>query len=221
MIIGTTTSMMTNATNRRRREDDDNVYWWESLLANYDSDTEEEDDDDDDLMMIMFAVIELGGAQFKVTTDGVIVANRLEPVSDYKIGSVHTLKEVMLVGSSHLTLVGMLFVVGAEVDIMVEEITRDAKVIVFKKRRRKNSQRKNGFRIDVSLLRVLDVRMPEEYRNHAHICREIVDTLGEHFDQMPPVIPCCFEVTFSFAECGRLQVNTLTLKPTIDRIENW
>jgi large subunit ribosomal protein L21 len=136
-----------------------------------------------------FAVIELGGAQFKVTTDDVIVANRLQPVSDYKIGSVHTLKEVMLVGSSHMTLVGMPFVVGAEVDIMVEEITRDAKVIVFKKRRRKNSQRKNGFRRDVSLLRVLDVRMPEEYRNHTHIGREIVDTLGEHFEQMPPLIP--------------------------------
>ena len=135
-----------------------------------------------------FAVVQLGGAQFKVTTDDVIVANRLQPVSDYMIGSIHTLKDVLLVGSSHLTLVGMPFVSGAEVDVMVEEITRDAKVIVFKKRRRKNSQRKNGFRRDVSLLRVLDIRMPEEYRSHPHIGREIVDSLDKHFDNKPSVI---------------------------------
>lgn len=133
-----------------------------------------------------FAVVELGGAQFKVTTDDVIVVNRLQPVDKYRIGSVHTLKDVMLVGSSHLTLVGVPFVTGAEVDVMVEEITRDAKVIVFKKRRRKNSQRKNGFRRDVTLLRVIDVRMPEEYRAHTHIGREIVDTLDEHFDKENP-----------------------------------
>lgn len=135
-----------------------------------------------------FAVVQLGGAQYKVTTDDLIVANRLQPVSEYMIGSIHTLKDVMLVGSSHLTLVGMPFVSGAEVDVMVEEITRDAKVIVFKKRRRKNSQRKNGFRRDVSLLRVLEVRMPEEYRNHPHIGREIVNSLDQHFEKKPSVI---------------------------------
>lgn len=129
-----------------------------------------------------FAVVQLGGTQFKVTTDDVIVVNRLKPVEEYKIGSVHTLTDVMLVGSSHLTLVGVPYVTGAQVDVMVEEITRDAKVIVFKKRRRKNSQRKNGFRRDVTLLRVLDIRMPEEYRDHTHIGREIVDSLDEHFE---------------------------------------
>jgi large subunit ribosomal protein L21 len=129
-----------------------------------------------------FAVVELGGTQFKVTTEDVIVVNRLKPVEDYKIGSVHTLSDVMLVGSSHMTLVGVPYVTGAQVDVMVEEITRDAKVIIFKKRRRKNSQRKNGFRRDVTLLRVLDIRMPEEYRDHTHIGREIVDSLEEHFE---------------------------------------
>lgn len=128
-----------------------------------------------------FAVIELGGSQHKVTTDDVIVANRLKPVEKFKIGSVHTLSDVMLVGSSHTTLVGMPLVSGAEVDVMVEEITRDAKVVVFKKRRRKHSQRKNGFRRDVTLLRVLDIRMPEEYRDHTHIGREVVDSLEASF----------------------------------------
>jgi len=126
-----------------------------------------------------FAVVGLGGAQHKVTTDDLIVVNRLKPVEKFSIGSVHTLKDVMLVGSSHTTIVGMPFVEGAEVDVMVEEITRDGKLIVFKKRRRKNSQRKNGFRRDVTLLRVLDVRFPEEHTDHNYVGRELVDELEE------------------------------------------
>lgn len=126
-----------------------------------------------------FAVVGLGGAQHKVTADDLIVVNRLKPVEKFSIGSVHTLTDVMLVGSSHTTLVGMPFVKGAEVDVLVEEITRDGKLIVFKKRRRKNSQRKNGFRRDVTLLRVLDVRFPEEHRDHNHVGRDLVDELEE------------------------------------------
>ena len=125
----------------------------------------------------LFAVLELGGAQHKVTTDDLLVVNKLKPVQDYKIGSVHTLTDVMLVGSSHLTLVGMPHVTGAEVDVMVEEITQDAKVIIFKKRRRKHSQRKNGYRRDLTLLRVLDIRLPEEYKDHEYVGRESIDDL--------------------------------------------
>lgn len=119
----------------------------------------------------MFAIVELAGSQHKVTKDDLMVLNKLKPVSDYKVGSVHTLQDVLLVGSSHLTLVGMPYVSGAEVDVMVEEITQDEKVVVFKKRRRKNSKRKNGHRRELTLLRVLDVRPPEEHRNHAHAAR--------------------------------------------------
>ena len=125
----------------------------------------------------VFAVVELAGSQHKVTTDDLLVVNKLKPVEDFKIGSVHTLKDVLLVGSSHLTLVGMPNVTGAEVDVMVEEITQDKKVIIFKKRRRKHSQRKNGYRRDLTLLRVLNIRLPEEYENHDHLGRESVDDL--------------------------------------------
>lgn len=120
----------------------------------------------------LFAIISLPGTQHKVTVDDVIVSNKLNPVQTYSVGSVHTLKDVLLVGSSHKTLVGLPHVLGAEVDVMVEEITRDAKVIVFKKRRRKNSQRKNGFRRDVTMLRVLDIRMPSEQADHKHNTRK-------------------------------------------------
>jgi len=121
----------------------------------------------------MFAVIELAGSQHKVTTDDLLVVNILKPLDKYKVGSVHTFTDnVMLVGSSHLTLVGMPYISGSEVDIMVEEITQDAKVIVFKKRRRKNYKRKNGHRREVMCLRVLDIRPPTEYANHKHVQRE-------------------------------------------------
>jgi len=120
----------------------------------------------------MFAVVELAGSQHKVTVDDLLALNVLKPVELYKVGSVHTLKDVMLVGSSHVTMVGMPYVSGAEVDVMVEEITQDGKVIVFKKKRRKNYRRKNGHRRELTLLRVLDVRPPKEFGDHKHVQRE-------------------------------------------------
>jgi large subunit ribosomal protein L21 len=119
-----------------------------------------------------FAIVELAGKQHKIMVDSVIVSAKLKPVTTYSVGSVHTFKDVLLVGSSHLTLVGLPFVGGAEVDVMVEEITKDAKVIVFKKRRRKNSRRKKGHRRDVTMLRVLDIRMPSEHKDHCHVARK-------------------------------------------------
>jgi len=79
------------------------------------------------------------------------------------VGSTHTIKDddVLLMGNQNKTLVGLPGVRGGEVDVMVEEITRDKTLIIFKKRRRKNSRRKNGFRRQVTFLRVLDVRMPK------------------------------------------------------------
>lgn len=110
-----------------------------------------------------FAVVLLAGFQHKVTVDDLLVVNKLKPVSRWSVGSTHTLKDddVLLVANQDKTLVGLPGVKGAEVDLMVEEITRDKTLVVFKKRRRKHSRRKNGFRRQVTFLRVLDVRMPE------------------------------------------------------------
>jgi len=118
----------------------------------------------------LFAIIDLAGSQQKVTLDDVVIVNKLKPVDKWSVGSVHTLTadDVLLLGSSHLTLVGLPGVKGAEVDLMVEEITKDEKVIVFKKRRRKHSRRKNGFRRDVTMLRVLDIRFPEKFSAHEY-----------------------------------------------------
>jgi large subunit ribosomal protein L21 len=119
------------------------------------------------------AVIALAGTQYKVTMDDVLIVNLLKPVSRFAVGAIITLRdaEVLLLSSTGLTLVGMPYVPGGEVDVMVEESTMDAKVIIFKKRRRKNSQRKQGFRRDVTMLRVLGIRFPEPYDSHYHMER--------------------------------------------------
>lgn len=119
----------------------------------------------------MFAIIELAGSQHKVTEDDLLIVSKLRPVQEYKVGSVHTLKDIMLVGSTHLSLVGMPYVAGAEVDVIIEEITQDKKVVIFKKRRKKHSQRKNGFRRDVTFLRILRIRPPQGYAYHEHVKR--------------------------------------------------
>jgi len=112
-----------------------------------------------------FAVINLYGSQHKVTVDDVVILNKLRPVETWAVGTTHTLtaddEQLLLMGSQDQTLVGMPFVNGGEVDVMVEEITRDKKVIVFKKKRRKNYRKKNGHKREVTFLRVLDIRFPD------------------------------------------------------------
>mmetsp|Transcript_17920 Transcript_17920/g.26179 ORF Transcript_17920/g.26179 Transcript_17920/m.26179 type:complete len:161 (-) Transcript_17920:31-513(-) len=112
-----------------------------------------------------FAIINLSGSQHKVTTDDVVILNKLTPVEHWAVGTTHTLTadegQLLLMGSPEHTFVGLPYVNGGEVDVMVEEITRDKKVIIFKKKRRKNYRRKNGFKREVTFLRVLDIRFPQ------------------------------------------------------------
>jgi large subunit ribosomal protein L21 len=118
----------------------------------------------------LFAVLELAGSQFKVTTDDVLIVNRLPPPF-HRVGTTHEIESVLLAGSTHMTLVGMPTVAGAHVKVMVEEITKDEKVIVFRKRRRKNWKKKNGFRRDITMLRILDIALPPPYDKHPHVER--------------------------------------------------
>lgn len=119
------------------------------------------------------AIIQLPCSQYKVTTDDLLIVNKLLPTEKWSVGSRHTLRDedVLLLTSSGLTLVGMPHVPGAEVDVLVEEITQDARVIIFKSKQRTRSQRKRGFRRQVTMLRILDIRYPAKYADHAHARR--------------------------------------------------
>lgn len=139
------------------------------------------------------AIIALAGTQYKVTTEDVVIVNLLKPTKHWSVGSKHTLTDsnVLLVSSSAKTCVGMPYVQGAEVDVLVEEITQDKKVIVFKKRRRKHSRRRKGFRRDITMIRILDIRFPAPYDDHQHRERPPPAPLVRH-DRLPvgePVPP--------------------------------
>ena len=68
---------------------------------------------------------------------------------------------MLLVGTAKATVVGRPVVPDARVVCSVEEQTKDAKVVIFKKRRRKGYQRKKGFRRYVTVLEILGIEAPE------------------------------------------------------------
>lgn len=101
----------------------------------------------------MFAIIRTGGKQYKVSKDDKIVVEKLTNA----VGDKVTFKEVLLVGSDAESHVGSPFVAGAEVSATVEKHVRDAKIIVFKKKRRHNYRRKKGHKQHKTMLKILDV----------------------------------------------------------------
>jgi len=110
-----------------------------------------------------FAVVIVGGSQYKVTAGDIVTA---EHVRGAEVGSVLELAQVLAVGSRTRSVLGRPLVPQAFVRAAVEEVTQDAKVIVFKKNRRKRYQKTQGHRRLVTRLRVLSVHTPralEEY----------------------------------------------------------
>ena len=98
----------------------------------------------------MFAVIRTGGKQYRVTQDLVLKVEKLEA----EAGSTITFTDVLAVGSEGNMTIGAPVVAGASVTATVIAQDRLDKVIIFKKRRRQNSRRKNGHRQHVTVLRV-------------------------------------------------------------------
>ena len=99
----------------------------------------------------MFAVIKTGGKQYRVAADDKVKVARLtdEP------GAIIHITDVLMVGGD-APLIGNP-VPGATVAAEVVEHGRGPKVIAFKKRRRKNSRRKRGFREDFTLIRITEI----------------------------------------------------------------
>ena len=98
----------------------------------------------------MFAVIRTGGKQYRVQPDQVLKVEKLEA----EAGGTITFTDVLAVGGEGSLTVGAPTVAGAPVTATVIAQDRLEKVIIFKKRRRQNSRRKNGHRQHVTVLRV-------------------------------------------------------------------
>jgi len=100
----------------------------------------------------MFAVFKTGGKQYRVAAEDVLKVDKVkgEP------GEIVEFGEVLVVGGDSLTL-GAPTVAGATVAAQVLDQARGPKIIAFKKRRRKNSRRKRGYRQEFTLLRITEI----------------------------------------------------------------
>ena len=98
----------------------------------------------------MFAVIRTGGKQYRVTPDAVLKVEKLEA----EAGSTVTFTDVLAVGGEGSLKLGAPVVAGASVTATIIAQDRLDKVLIFKKRRRQNSRRKNGHRQHVTVLRI-------------------------------------------------------------------
>jgi len=101
----------------------------------------------------MFAVIRTGGKQYRVEPDAVLKVEKLEA----EAGSTVTFTDVLAISGEGGLQLGAPILVGATVTATVIAQDRLAKVIIFKKRRRQNSRRKNGHRQCVTVLRVASI----------------------------------------------------------------
>jgi len=101
----------------------------------------------------MFAVIKTGGKQYTVAADDLLKVEKL----DAEAGSTVTFDEVLMVGDGTDTTIGAPLVDGASVVAEVVDQGRNRKIIVFKKRRRQNSRRRNGHRQAFTLVKVTDI----------------------------------------------------------------
>ncbi len=100
-----------------------------------------------------FAVIRTGGKQYRVTPNAVLTVEKLEA----EPGATVTFHDVLAVGTDAGLTIGAPTVAGASVTATVLDQTRGEKVLILKKRRRKNSRRKAGHRQHVTVLRIAGI----------------------------------------------------------------
>lgn len=105
-----------------------------------------------------FAIIHLGGIQFKVTAGDVLLSEKIEA----PVGSEIVLDKILLLGTETYTIIGKPLVDHAHVHAIVEEQTKTKKVIVFKKKRRKNYRRTKGHRQPITTLRIQEIVFDKE-----------------------------------------------------------
>ena len=98
-----------------------------------------------------FAVIQTGGKQYKVKAGEIIKVEKLE---DSKPETKVEFKEILAYGDDKTIELGIPTISGAKVEADLIKNSKNRTVLIFKKRRRKNSRRKNGHRQQFSLIRI-------------------------------------------------------------------
>ena len=103
----------------------------------------------------MYAVIKTGGRQFKVAPGQVVRVGKLEA----EVGDAVSLAEVLLVKDGETLKAGTPLLAGVTVSATVVEQDRAKKIIVFKKKRRKGYQKKQGHRQDYTAIKITAINL--------------------------------------------------------------
>ena len=98
-----------------------------------------------------FAVIQTGGKQYKVRASDIL---KIEKLKNSKPESKIEFNEVLAYGDDKTLEVGSPLVKGAKVEAELMKNSKNRTILIFKKRRRKNSRRKNGHRQQYSLIKI-------------------------------------------------------------------
>ena len=100
-----------------------------------------------------FAIIQTGGKQYKVSASEILKVERLESSE----GKTVEFKNVLFLNDDKSTEIGNPNIQGAKVEATILKNTKNRTILVFKKRRRKNSRKKYGHRQLVSLIRITKI----------------------------------------------------------------
>ncbi len=98
-----------------------------------------------------YAVIQTGGKQYKVKAGEIV---KIEKIEDSKPESKIEFKEILAYGDDNSIEIGSPVVSGSKVEASLVKSGKNRTILIFKKRRRKNSRRKNGHRQQYSLIRI-------------------------------------------------------------------
>ena len=100
-----------------------------------------------------FAVIQTGGKQYKVSASEILKVERLNDEE----GKTVEFKNVLFLNDDKTTEIGNPNIKGARVEATILKNTKNKTILVFKKRRRKNSRKKYGHRQQISLIRITKI----------------------------------------------------------------
>ena len=98
-----------------------------------------------------FAVIQTGGKQYKVKSGEIL---KIEKLPESKDNTKIEFKEILAYGDNKTVEIGSPIVQGAKVEANLIKNSKNRTVLIFKKRRRQNSRRKNGHRQQHSMIRI-------------------------------------------------------------------
>ena len=98
-----------------------------------------------------YAVIQTGGKQYKVRSGEIL---KVEKLPNTKPDSVIEFKEILAYGDEKAIEVGAPTVQGAKVEANLIQNSKNRTILIFKKRRRQNSRRKNGHRQQYSMIKI-------------------------------------------------------------------